>query len=91
MLSIDWHVSGDIIVTGGIDNIRLWSVESGNALQRITIARQSAQKETIVWAVAILKVTVPQGFVSSRLVIRVVVSTLCSIFKSRNVLRQSVR
>ena len=56
MLSISWHGSSNTIVTGGIDNIRLWSVESGNALQRITIARQSADKPTIVWAVAILKV-----------------------------------
>jgi len=56
MMSIDWHESGDIIVTGGLDNIRLWSVDSGNALQRITIARQSPDKSTIVWSVAILKV-----------------------------------
>ncbi|XP_067936247.1 U3 small nucleolar RNA-associated protein 4 homolog [Watersipora subatra] len=55
MLCLDWHISGDVIVTGGIDNIRLWSVESGHALQRITIARQSPQKPTIVWAIAILR------------------------------------
>lgn len=58
ILSIDWHISGEVIVTGGIDNIRLWCADSGNAIQRITIARQSAQKETIVWAIAILKVCI---------------------------------
>lgn len=58
MLSISWHDSSSTLVTGGIDNIRLWSLESGNALQRITIARQSADKPTIVWAVSILKVII---------------------------------
>lgn len=56
ILSLDWYCDGEIVVTGGVDVIRLWSVETGQALLRITIARQSADKQTIVWAVKILKV-----------------------------------
>lgn len=53
ILSISWHVSEDVIVTGGIDNIRLWSVKSGRAIQRLTLGRQR-NKETVVWCVAVL-------------------------------------
>ena len=54
IISISWHPSEDVIVTGGIDNIRLWSVKSGRAIQRLTLGRQK-NKETVVWCVAILR------------------------------------
>ena len=53
-MSISWHPSEDVLVTGGIDNIRLWSVKSGRAIQRLTLGRQK-NKETVVWCVAILR------------------------------------
>jgi len=55
ILCIAWHVAGDIIVTGGIDNIRLWSVNSGHAVQRLTLGRQEKNKETIVWCLAVTR------------------------------------
>jgi len=58
MLSIDWHENGELIVTGGIDNIRVWSVANGHVVQRITLARQHTDKPTIVWSVCMLKVGV---------------------------------
>lgn len=54
ILCLAWHPTEDIIVTGGIDNIRLWSVSSGRALQRLSVARQVKNKETVVWCVAFL-------------------------------------
>lgn len=53
ILSIAWHPTEDLIVTGGIDNIRIWSINSGHALQRLTLGRQEKNKETIVWCVAV--------------------------------------
>lgn len=53
ILCIAWHMAGETVVTGGIDNIRLWSVNSGHAYQRLTLGRQDKNKETIVWCVSV--------------------------------------
>lgn len=53
ILSIAWHKDEDIIVTGGIDNIRIWDVESGFVTQRIALGRVERNKETIVWCLAL--------------------------------------
>lgn len=53
ILCIAWHAADDVIVTGGVDSIRLWSVSSGHALQRLTLGRQENNKETIVWCLAV--------------------------------------
>ena len=42
-----------MIVTGGIDNIRVWDVNSGQVMQRITLGRIDKNKETLVWCLAI--------------------------------------
>nr|XP_022336993.1 U3 small nucleolar RNA-associated protein 4 homolog [Crassostrea virginica] len=54
ILSIAWNTSLEVILTGGVDNMRLWSVKSGHAVQRMTLGRLDKHKETIVWCVAIL-------------------------------------
>jgi U3 small nucleolar RNA-associated protein 4 len=53
ILSIAWHRDEDMIVTGGIDNIRVWDVNSGQVLQRISLGRIDKNKETLVWCLAI--------------------------------------
>ncbi|KAK6185977.1 hypothetical protein SNE40_008101 [Patella caerulea] len=53
ILSIAWHTQEGVIVTGGVDNIRLWSVKSGQAIQRLTLGHQQENQETIVWCLAI--------------------------------------
>lgn len=53
ILSIAWYHEENYIVTGGIDNIRIWNVKSGQAVQRLTLPRQDKNKETIVWALAV--------------------------------------
>ena len=55
ILSVAWYDPENVIVTGGIDNIRIWSVKSGHAIQRLTMGRQLHNKETIVWAVAVTR------------------------------------
>ena len=53
ILSIAWHKDEEIIATGGIDNIRVWDVNSGQILQRISLGRLDKNKETLVWCLAI--------------------------------------
>jgi U3 small nucleolar RNA-associated protein 4 len=52
-LSIVWHKDEEMIVTGGIDNIRVWDTNSGQVLQRISLGRIEKNKETLVWCLAI--------------------------------------
>ncbi|XP_013420051.1 U3 small nucleolar RNA-associated protein 4 homolog [Lingula anatina] len=53
ILSLAWHEGGEMMVSGGIDNIRIWSVQSGHAVQRLTLGRQDRNKDTIVWSIAV--------------------------------------
>lgn len=53
ILSLAWQNEEGLLVSGGIDNIRVWSLKSGHAIQRLTLGRQERNKETIVWAVAV--------------------------------------
>lgn len=61
ILSIAWNTSLEVILTGGVDNMRLWSVKSGHAVQRMTLGRVEKSKETIVWCVAILRYCMKKG------------------------------
>ncbi|XP_077867131.1 U3 small nucleolar RNA-associated protein 4 homolog, partial [Saccoglossus kowalevskii] len=55
ILSIAWHVEEKLIVTGSIDNIRIWNANTGHTMQRLSLDRANVTMETIVWNVAILK------------------------------------
>lgn len=52
ILSICWHSSGNYIVTGSINYVRLWSLKEGR-VTRCSFAHGKRQ-EIIVWCVAIL-------------------------------------
>nr|CAB3231310.1 cirhin-like [Phallusia mammillata] len=67
ILSIAWHAGGDILVTGSVDVIRMWSTITGRAIQRITIDRQMKNVETIVWCLLVLSnFTIVSGDSSGR-------------------------
>ncbi|XP_064466809.1 U3 small nucleolar RNA-associated protein 4 homolog isoform X2 [Ornithodoros turicata] len=53
ILSLAWHVDGNVIVTGSADVIRIWDVESGHTTDRILVGRAEKQKETLVWCLAV--------------------------------------
>ncbi|XP_071508326.1 U3 small nucleolar RNA-associated protein 4 homolog [Diadema antillarum] len=60
--SLAWHPSDEVIVTGSLDNIRLWNVNTGHAKLRITMQRVQRHQEVVVWQVAILEdMTVVSG------------------------------
>ncbi|CAH0729798.1 unnamed protein product, partial [Brenthis ino] len=44
--------TGTVLVTGSVDTIRVWNVETGHATCRISVSRRG--KETIVWCLAVL-------------------------------------
>ncbi|RNA01589.1 Cirhin [Brachionus plicatilis] len=53
ILSIAWHKDEEVLITGGIDNIRVWDANSGQVLQRLSLGRIDKNKETLVWCLAI--------------------------------------
>ncbi|XP_078689122.1 U3 small nucleolar RNA-associated protein 4 homolog [Branchiostoma floridae x Branchiostoma belcheri] len=55
ILSLAWHESGEVLVTGSCDNIRVWDVATGLPTLRIKVERLVRTRETIVWCVAILR------------------------------------
>nr|XP_039269150.1 U3 small nucleolar RNA-associated protein 4 homolog [Styela clava] len=53
ILSCAFHPDNDVLVSGSVGVIRIWSYKSGHAMQRINL-ESSRSKNTIVWAVKIL-------------------------------------
>lgn len=47
--------TGDILVTGSIDAVRIFDVKTGHVLHRMATGRAQKNKETIVWSLAVLK------------------------------------
>ncbi|XP_049296026.1 U3 small nucleolar RNA-associated protein 4 homolog [Anopheles funestus] len=47
--------SGDFLVTGSADAVRIWDVRNGHAVHKMAIGRASSKQETTVWAVLVLK------------------------------------
>ncbi|XP_022096102.1 U3 small nucleolar RNA-associated protein 4 homolog [Acanthaster planci] len=58
VVTLAWHRSDEVIVTGSINTIRIWNVSTGHAIQRISMPKVSLRNmltppDTIVWHVAI--------------------------------------
>lgn len=53
ILSVAWYEPENVIVTGGVDCIRVWSVHSGQAVVRLETGRVAAQVHTYVHAVCV--------------------------------------
>uniref|UniRef100_A0A1Q3F5Y3 Putative u3 small nucleolar rna-associated protein 4 n=1 Tax=Culex tarsalis TaxID=7177 RepID=A0A1Q3F5Y3_CULTA len=47
--------SGDLLVSGSVDAVRVWNVRKGHAIHKMTTGRAERNKETIVWDVRVLK------------------------------------
>lgn len=47
--------SGEFVVTGSAEAIRLWELKTGHAIYKMTISRSEAKQETIVWSLQVLK------------------------------------
>ncbi|XP_068081121.1 U3 small nucleolar RNA-associated protein 4 homolog [Anabrus simplex] len=53
VLCLAWDASGEAIVTGSIDTVRIWNVHKGHAVHRMTTGRNERNRETIVWCLAV--------------------------------------
>jgi len=58
ILSVAWYEPENAIVTGGVDCIRVWSVNSGQAVMRLDTGRVAAQLHTYVYALAVAEYVV---------------------------------
>uniref|UniRef100_A0A8D8EWI3 Cirhin n=1 Tax=Culex pipiens TaxID=7175 RepID=A0A8D8EWI3_CULPI len=47
--------SGDFLVSGSVDAVRVWNVRKGHAIHKMTTGRAERNKETVVWDVQVLK------------------------------------
>ncbi|PRD29751.1 UNVERIFIED_CONTAM: U3 small nucleolar RNA-associated protein 4 [Trichonephila clavipes] len=52
-LCLDWHKDGQIIVAGSIDAIRIWSVDTGDVINRILLSKEGINIPTVVWSIAV--------------------------------------
>lgn len=53
ILCLTWDSSGNHIVTGSIDTVRIWNVNTGHAIHKMTTGRAISNRETIVWCLAV--------------------------------------
>ncbi|KAJ0178260.1 hypothetical protein K1T71_006083 [Dendrolimus kikuchii] len=52
ILCCKFNNAGNIIITGSVNTIRVWNVNTGHAITRISVSRRD--KEVIVWCLAVL-------------------------------------
>lgn len=55
IVCIRFDYSGDFLVTGSADAVRIWNIKKGHAVHKMTTGRSSRDKETMVWDVLVLK------------------------------------
>jgi U3 small nucleolar RNA-associated protein 4 len=53
ILCLKFDQSGEFIVSGGLDAIRIWSVSTNQALHKMVTGRSDSNKPTIVWCLAV--------------------------------------
>jgi len=53
ILSVVWYEPENVIITGGVDCIRVWSLNSGQAVARLDMGRIAAQANTFVYALCV--------------------------------------
>lgn len=53
ILCLVWDSTGEKLVTGSVDAVRIWNVNSGHAIHKMTTGRSMTNRETIVWCLAV--------------------------------------
>ncbi|KAH0944496.1 hypothetical protein HN011_006026 [Eciton burchellii] len=53
ILCIKWDNTGDMIYTGSINTIRVWSAISGHAIHKMTTSKSNLKKDTTIWCLAV--------------------------------------
>lgn len=55
ILCLKYDPTDKFIVSGSIDAVRVWDVETGHAVHRITTGRSKENKMTIVWCIQVIE------------------------------------
>ncbi|XP_058838424.1 U3 small nucleolar RNA-associated protein 4 homolog [Topomyia yanbarensis] len=55
IVCVRFDYSGDFLVTGSADAVRVWNLKKGHAIHKMTTGRSHRDNETIVWDVLVLK------------------------------------
>ncbi|CAO1370882.1 unnamed protein product [Diamesa serratosioi] len=50
-----FHHTGNYLVTGSQDTVRVWDVEKGHVIHKMSTGRSEKKQETIVWCLEVLK------------------------------------
>jgi U3 small nucleolar RNA-associated protein 4 len=50
-----FNQAGDKLVSGSLDAVKVWNVQTGHAIHKMSTGRADPTKETIVWCIDILK------------------------------------
>lgn len=53
VLCMSWDSSGQYLITGSVDVVRVWNLASGHAVHKMTTGRSNTNRETVVWSVAV--------------------------------------
>ncbi|XP_050301623.1 U3 small nucleolar RNA-associated protein 4 homolog [Anthonomus grandis grandis] len=54
ILCLKYNKTGEFVVAGSINAIRIWNVKSGHAIHKMVLGRSEAKKDTIVWCLEVL-------------------------------------
>ncbi|CAH1964658.1 unnamed protein product [Acanthoscelides obtectus] len=51
IICLKFDSTGKFVASGSTDTVRVWNVETGHALHKMTTGRSEANKQTIVWSI----------------------------------------
>lgn len=55
ILCCKFDYSGDFVVTGSADTIRIWELKTGHAIYKMNVSRIEAKHETTIWSLSVLR------------------------------------
>lgn len=55
ILCCKFDYSGEFVVTGSADTIRIWELKTGHAIYKMTVSRAEAKQETTIWSLSVLR------------------------------------
>ena len=80
ILSVVWYEPENVVITGGVDCIRVWSLNSGQAVARMDTGRVATQVHTFVYALCVTKYAAV--FATAVILSQYVLSYVTTIFYS---------